>query len=777
VSHIQGRLAVLGLLLGLVACGDPSNILAPKSSENANVLSHSAVSCVAQFGASHSASSLECGNVGEAKTDMTKGTLKARLLIGGQNVYVVLAAGNYGYNTTTNVFSFDVTIQNLMSQPLGTTDGKTAAGQGTRIFVMTFPTVTGGTMGPVTLPADSGSAQFTAPNQPYWQYDGILRPDSTSAPSNWKFQVPAGAAGIQFAVEVAAPIPAESSVLRWEVLRQGLSDSSYNAVWQQSSSNIYAVGNGSTVARYNGSSWSLVKTGLASVPLMGVYGFSASNVWVAGGSMTANYNGSTWTSVSNPGGVYEDVWGTAANNVYAVGYYNGKGMIALNTGDGFKAVGNFQATVRGDTLRAIWGADPNDIVAVGDNGSIVGLYQVGNANIWQDMPNTCSTTADFYGVWGTSVTNTYAVGSNGTICSYNNNTGSWSKVSGLPSGLTATLTSIGGSSANDVWVTGTGGVMLHFNGSTWSLVTPVVGTNLFGVTSGSASSVAMVGSNGTLLNYSGSAFALSPQAGLPIYGVWATDTNNIYASSVGTILHYNGSTWTSAYAGATDTFNAIAGASNNEIFTVGSNGDASGFNGSIWSGVAMGSGSLNGVWVISPTLAYGCGNAGQLGSYNGTSYSTATPASASANLTAVWGDAANNVYTVATNGSIGHLTAGSTFTAMTSGTTTSLNAIHGLTGVDVWAAGNGGTVLQSMAGSVKWTAGSAATSANLHGVWDAGAGDVYVVGDAGTIQHYNGTEWLNMPSGVTTALRAVHGTAETHILVGGDNGVVLLGTR
>jgi hypothetical protein len=62
-------------------------------------------------------------------------------------------------------------------------------------------------------------------------------------------------------------------------------------------------------------------------------------------------------------------------------------------------------------------------------------------------------------------------------------------------------------------------------------------------------------------------------------------------------------------------------------------------------------------------------------------------------------------------------------------------------------------------------------------VWDADTNDVYVVGDAGTIQHWNGTEWLGMPSGVTTALRAVHGTARAHILVGGDNGVVLLGTR
>jgi hypothetical protein len=297
------------------------------------------------------------------------------------------------------------------------------------------------------------------------------------------------------------------------------------------------------------------------------------------------------------------------------------------------------------------------------------------------------------------------------------------------------------------------------------------------VTSGSATSVAIVGSQGTLLNYSGSAFALSPQAGVPIYGIWATDTNNVYASTVGAILHYNGYGWTSVYGGATDTFNAISGASSNEIFAVGSAGDATIYNGSTWTEGNFVSTSINGVWVVNASLVYGCGNAGELGYFNGSTYAPLTPASASANLTAVWGDAATNVYTVATNGTIGHLTSGSTFTAMTSGTTNSLNAIHGLTGVDVWAAGNDGTVLQSLAGSTKWSTITSGTTANLHGVWDAGNGDVYVVGDAGTIQHYDGTEFLNMPSGVSTALRAVHGTSETHILVGGDNGVVLLGTR
>jgi hypothetical protein len=778
MSRIRGHFVLMSLAVVLSACGDPSKMLSPEGAKTpSSSMDLGRVSCAVALTPAHVVSAFQCGTPESgAMTDMSVGNrVKARLVIGGQNVYVSLAFANFTY--AGNTIAFNTTIQNLMDQPLGTQNGTTAMSQGTRIFVVENPFVTSGGSGAITISGDSGVAEITAPNQIYWQYDGILLPDSVSKPTNWKFTLPTGTTGFNFAVEVTAPIPAENSVLRWVSLRQGLSDSSYNAVWQQSPTNIYAVGNGSTVARYDGSSWSLVNTGLSAVPLMGVYGFSASDMWVVGGSTTAHYNGSSWTSVTNPGGVWEDVWGTTTKNVYAVGYSSGSGIIALNKGSGFSAVANMQTSLRGDTLRAIFGADSLDIVAVGDNGDIIGYFQNGNSDYWQQMTMTsCPTNVNFYGAWGTTAFNIFAVGSKGTICQINSN-GAWNKVSGLPSGLTTTtFTAIGGSSASDVWVTGTGGVTLHYNGSTWTLVSPVIGTNLLGVTSGSASSVAIVGSQGTLLNYSGSTFALSPQAGVPIYGIWATDTNDIYASSVGTILHYNGSAWTSAYAGANDTYNAISGASDNEIFTVGSLGDASIFT-TLWSNVNFGTGSINDVWVVNANLVYGVGNGGQVGYYNGSSYLALTPASSSANLTAVWADKATNVYTVATNGSIAHLTSGSSFTAMSSGTGTQLNAIHGLSGVDVWAAGNSGTVLQSLAGTTKWTLGNAGTTSNLHGIWDAGSGDVYAIGDAGTIQHYNGTEWLNMPSGVTSALRAVHGTSETHIIVGGDNGVVLLGTR
>ncbi|HEY5010159.1 MAG TPA: hypothetical protein VIH73_03320, partial [Acidimicrobiales bacterium] len=320
-------------------------------------------------------------------TDMTTRSLRTRLLIGGQNVYVTLAFTNIVFNTATGSFTFNTTVQNLMTQPLGTSNGTTATN--TRIFVSTYPTVTSGVFGKITIVGDS-LGTFTAPNQPYWLYPGMIMTNATSVPANWKFQLPVGAQGLQFAVEVSAAIPAENSVLRWLVLRQGLTDSTFTGAWRFSSSNIYAVGNGATVANYNGTAWKLVSTGLASTTeLSGVYGFSASDVWVVGGSTLAHYNGASWTSTTNNNGPFYGVWGTATNNVYAVGGSNNNPVIYNNTGSGFKAQSVFQGN---GALRAIWGANATNIWTVGDKGTIMSYTNIFQSGFFLWVPQTaCST--------------------------------------------------------------------------------------------------------------------------------------------------------------------------------------------------------------------------------------------------------------------------------------------------------------------------------------------------------------------------------------------------
>jgi hypothetical protein len=72
-----------------------------------------------------------------------------------------------------------------------------------------------------------------------------------------------------------------------------------------------------------------------------------------------------------------------------------------------------------------------------------------------------------------------------------------------------------------------------------------------------------------------------------------------------------------------------------------------------------------------------------------------------------------------------------------------------------------------------WTYEESGTRRHLRDVWGTSANDVYVVGDAGTIRHYDGTKWTSQDSGTRAALRGVHGSSSSNVFAVGDDGTIL----
>jgi hypothetical protein len=124
--------------------------------------------------------------------------------------YVDLESGNVAYAADT--FRFDVTLQNLMPQPIGTNDGTTVAPQGIRVFFHSGPTTTQGP-GSIEVANEDGTAAFTAADQPYFRYDTLLATGETSAPKEWRFTVPPTVATFQFVLYVSVPVPSETGTL------------------------------------------------------------------------------------------------------------------------------------------------------------------------------------------------------------------------------------------------------------------------------------------------------------------------------------------------------------------------------------------------------------------------------------------------------------------------------------------------------------------------------------------------------------------------------------
>jgi hypothetical protein len=161
------------------------------------------------LGPDESVAALVCrANVAEPsvvcdRPQMDPGGPSLALIVGGQGVYVQLTSSNVTVEADT--FAFDVTIQNLIEQAMGTVDGSTPDPNGIRAFFHVLPTATVGS-GSVSVANPSGFDTFTSTNQPYFQYDGILAPDSVTAPQTWKLLFDPGVENFVFTLYVSSEV-------------------------------------------------------------------------------------------------------------------------------------------------------------------------------------------------------------------------------------------------------------------------------------------------------------------------------------------------------------------------------------------------------------------------------------------------------------------------------------------------------------------------------------------------------------------------------------------
>ena len=455
----------------------------------------------------------------------------------------------------------------------------------------------------------------------------------------------------------------------------------------------------------------------------GVSGQAVASVWAVGDAGVAVHDtAGTWMSIpTGQSNALYGVWVAGAGSVYAVGasgtvvYYNGTKWTTMSTPGG---TGN---------LRAIWGNDATHMWAVGDNGSVI----FGNGTTW--VKQTSGTSQNLTGVWGDAATDVYAVGAGGTII-HLKNSGSWSSMS---SGSSNDLAAIGGSAATDIWAVGDNGTTLHYNGTSWSTVGPNSGIPLTGVTAGSSSSIWAVGVQGSLLSSSGSAWQVSMQSGLSFYGVWASGPTDVYVSSLGTVLHYNGTQWTNAYVSDADSMDGIWGGGPQPatVYSISTNGTLATLSSGTWTTQNIGT-AVFALWGPNTTSFYtgaGGGLIGYLNNGNLSSYFLGTTAS----VQSIWGSASSNVYAAASDGTIWNEknTNGDWNQMTTPHGTATLYSLWGSSSTDIYAVGASGTVLHNT-GTTTWTAQTSGTTVTLRDVWaDApGSGytaDAYAVGDGG----------------------------------------------
>lgn len=420
----------------------------------------------------------------------------------------------------------------------------------------------------------------------------------------------------------------------------------------------------------------------------------------------------------------------------------------------------------GNPMRALWGSNENDVFHVGLHGTIYHF----DGSVWSPMKS--GTVQDLYSVWGRGNDDVFVVGSNGTILHYDGKT--WQQ---MDSGTTLPLLAIWGNDSNDMVAVGYGGTVLRFAEGSWSPMNAGTQDEL-GCVWGSSGSDIFVGSfsSGTILHYNGSEWT-SMNTGLYQYddvrSIWGSGSDNVYAvTGSGKIIRYNGTglDWNEVQLPPSESSGSLTniyGTHDDNIYVSGV--VSYHFDGSEWT---VDYETDRYAWGVTNTEIIFIAGQYSIKHFNGNEWKEYEYRNSTIHfgMNAVWTDGTNAAVAVGFGGGIAIRNGGVWEDHSDWSLTGSLNDVWGADSNNVFAVGDGGSIVH-FNGNV-WTAMESGFAGDYRGVWGSGASDVFAVGNNGRIDHYNGISWSLSSSG-TENLNAVWGRSSTDVFAVGDNGAIL----
>ena len=282
----------------------------------------------------------------------------------------------------------------------------------------------------------------------------------------------------------------------------------------------------------------------------------------------------------------------------------------------------------------------------------------------------------------------------------------WHEFSYKPTGK---LYSVMGTSATNVFAAGQKGLILKYNGTTWTKMTNADTTDIY-----------------QLLIH-------------PTSSKW-------YALAAGTYLNYSGSSWTKGYSSTSYYYNFRGGwgLPNNYVFGVGEMSSYTNYylsykssSSSYYYGISMGTklkDYMYGIWGLSNSKLWAVGNKGTILKCSGSSTCTSS----------------------------------SYWSTESSGTTSHLRDVHGFSATDIFAVGYDGVILR-YDGS-KWSKMTTNTATYFQAVWGTSASNVFAVGHPifkaqDSIFRYDGSKWYRLAPPKTSYCNDVWGASASEVYV------------
>lgn len=181
-------------------------------------------------------------------------------------------------------------------------------------------------------------------------------------------------------------------------------------------------------------------------------------------------------------------------------------------------------------------------------------------------------------------------------------------------------------------------------------------------------------------------------------------------------------------------------------------------------------GTLVGVWMANPSLAYACGFAGPsaVQKWDGNAWSVVNTGGSQVPF-CVWGSGPNHVWTVGSGGEIREWN-GASWSAAVSGTGLDFLRIHGSSDTDVYAVGANGIIVHW--DGVSWTTQASGTTEQLTGVCALPGGIAWAIGFHGTVLRYDGLSWSPQPAGGIGTMLGLWANSDADVWVAGTDGLI-----
>lgn len=343
----------------------------------------------------------------------------------------------------------------------------------------------------------------------------------------------------------------------------------------------YVAGDAGTLLRWNGSSFTAEASGTTN-GLFALSGGLNGQVMAVGEGVVLSRTGGNWVDLSPP---FRTRFSAAAVEGTGALWVGGQRGLVMRRAPG----GNWTTLSLTPDLLDVWSSSASHAIAVGELGFVFAFD--GTAWTRQVAPSLERLNT----VWAASASLAYAGGDNGVLLRWNGT--AWVQ---QPSPTTAHIYAMWGAGPSDVWAVTEGGEVLHTEGDGWSVVHQQ-SPPLYAVYGTSRSDVHALGLDGTVLHWDGTAWRTrATGTDHVLVGLWAGNAQDLMAVGArdftsGVAMRYDGS-WSELPAGTTRILSAVWGAVGFDLYAVGELGTIVRFDGSSWS--PMASSTTEFLWAI-----------------------------------------------------------------------------------------------------------------------------------------------------------------------------------